>query len=142
MEGMFQKLLAEEAIAAADNGRKHFRKVGTFTGGSLHGSCNSLVQFHTAALTAVSKHEQISSLKASRQLRKPLQITMCSLCCTKNIRKSSYLVWAWEVFLPPVLLHKELMQNVPGNLLLPRLQLEPDKNNAETRQKCFPESCL
>lgn len=79
MEGTFQKLLAEEAIAAADNGRKHFRKVGAFTGGSSHGSCNSLVQFHTAALTAVSKHEQISSLKASRQLRKPLQITPCVL---------------------------------------------------------------
>lgn len=41
-------------------GSRIFRTVAVF---------NCLVQFHTVTLTTVSKHGQISSLKASRQIK-------------------------------------------------------------------------
>lgn len=55
---------------------------------SLHCSLKSLVQFHTATLIAVSKHRQISSLKASRQLKEATaDNTMCFLCYNRKNRK-------------------------------------------------------
>lgn len=140
----------QDAVATADNGRRRslkyavgsriFRTVGVFTAGSSHCSSNSLVQFHIAALIAVSKHRQISSLKASRQLTETTaDNAMDFLYYNRNNRKKAHIYSAIERFShpPEVLPHNRLIQNLLGNSVLPQQQLKPDKNNREPGENCF-----